>query len=204
MLSSPIRRGSRTRSKQAGFSMLEMIIVVVIILIGGAMFFMNVVPAMNSARNGNAYDQVLSVMRRAHDEAVSENRVYVVNFIAPNTVTVTQNTPTGAVLTSETLPTGITFTSLQGFPTNSPPGGTGYGTGKVAIDFGQSNGGGGTTVYFYPDGSAHDAAGNLNSGSVYLARPSDLSSARAITLAGATGRIRGWKLVSDASAWSPI
>jgi len=48
-----------------------------------------------------------------------------------------------------------------------------------------------------PDGSAHDVNGNLNSGIVYVARNGDLYSSRAITLYGATGRIRGWRLLSS-------
>jgi hypothetical protein len=56
-------------------------------------------------------------------------------------------------------------------------------------------------ISFYPDGSAHDLAGNLNNGVVYIARPGDLYSSRAITLTGATGRIRGWRLAGGAKNW---
>jgi hypothetical protein len=49
-----------------------------------------------------------------------------------------------------------------------------------------------------PDGSAHDVNGNLNSGIVYVSRGvGDLYSSRAITLYGATGRIRGWRLLNS-------
>jgi hypothetical protein len=47
---------------------------------------------------------------------------------------------------------------------------------------------------FWPDGSARDTNGNLNSGIVYLARTGDMNNSRAITLYGATGRVRGWRL----------
>jgi len=52
-------------------------------------------------------------------------------------------------------------------------------------------------VVFMPDGSAQDNLGNFNSGVVYLTRPSYTNiynSSRAITVWGATGRIRGWRL----------
>jgi hypothetical protein len=39
-----------------------------------------------------------------------------------------------------------------------------------------------------------DAFGLVNDGVIYVARPGDLSGARAITLLGTTGRIRGWRL----------
>jgi hypothetical protein len=46
---------------------------------------------------------------------------------------------------------------------------------------------------FLPDGSARDTVGNLNSGIVYMAGQ-DVGSTRAITVWGASGRIRGWRL----------
>jgi len=51
-------------------------------------------------------------------------------------------------------------------------------------------------VYFYPDGSAQDIANNINNGVVYIARPGVVMSSKAITLWGATGRLRGWTLIT--------
>ena len=54
-------------------------------------------------------------------------------------------------------------------------------------------------VCFYPDGSSRDSLGNYNSGVVYLTRPADtIYASRAITVWGATGRVRGWRLVQQA------
>ena len=53
-------------------------------------------------------------------------------------------------------------------------------------------------VVFMPDGSAQTSLGAYNSGIVYLTRPSDtMYRSRAITVWGATGRIRGWRLVQQ-------
>ena len=49
-------------------------------------------------------------------------------------------------------------------------------------------------MIFYPDGSAQDDLGNFNSGVIYLTRPGDLYSSRALSIFGTTGRIRGWRL----------
>ncbi|MFZ0938410.1 MAG: hypothetical protein WAN63_03215, partial [Candidatus Sulfotelmatobacter sp.] len=62
--------------------------------------------------------------------------------------------------------------------------------------------GGASTVYFYPDGSARDINGNINNGLVYMGRPGSLMSCRAVTLWGATSRIRGWRLSQSGSVWS--
>jgi len=53
---------------------------------------------------------------------------------------------------------------------------------------------------FWPDGSARDTSGNLNSGIIYVARDGDLYSSRAITVYGASGRIRGWRLIGSAAS----
>jgi hypothetical protein len=47
-----------------------------------------------------------------------------------------------------------------------------------------------------PDGSSQDSLGNYNSGVIYLTRPGDTiyNFASHVTLWGATGRIRGWRL----------
>ena len=81
----------------------------------------------------------------------------------------------------------------------------GNGTGRIRkrnplpsiFDQGVAGGGIKNQVMFMPDGSAHDVNGNLNSGIVYVARNGDLFSSRAVTLYGATGRIRGWRLITS-------
>src|SRR5205823_5774884 len=122
----------------------------------------------------------------------------------PNTITVSQNAllPTGTLLVSATIPASVQFDAEPGIPTTpttAPTTPDGFGTGKLALDFDQGvGGGGGTTIYFFPDGTAHDVNGFLNSGVLYLARPGNLYSSRAITLWGITGRIRGWRLYQNA------
>ena len=87
------------------------------------------------------------------------------------------------------------FAVKTGFPTNTPDG---FGAGVHPIDFGQALAGEPLNyVVFMPDGSSQDNLGNYNSGVVYLTRPADTNiynTSRAITVWGATGRIRGWRL----------
>jgi hypothetical protein len=57
---------------------------------------------------------------------------------------------------------------------------------------------------FYPDGSAQDSLGNYSNGVVYLTRTgSPIYISKAVTLWGATGRIRGWSLnnVTGVATW---
>jgi hypothetical protein len=157
---------------------------------------------------------VLSAMRLARDNAVSQRTSYSVTFFSSsssNTITVT---PTNTAFqgaqntTVYRLPSDITFNVQPSFPAVGPDK---YGTGVAAIDFGYTaNGGAGgsTTVYFCPDGSAQDAeggagncAGSWNGGVVYLVRPGEILSSRAITLWGGTGRIRGWRLYPQGAGY---
>jgi hypothetical protein len=90
-----------------------------------------------------------------------------------------------------------------GFPASTPDS---FGAGANAIDFGQALAGEPLNyVVFMPDGSSQDNLGNFNSGIVYLTRPTDTTiySSRAITVWGATGRIRGWRLnqVGGVTEW---
>jgi hypothetical protein len=55
-------------------------------------------------------------------------------------------------------------------------------------------------MVFMPDGSAQDNLGNLlGSGIVYITRPAgNKYASKAITVWGATGRVRGWYLNQQA------
>ena len=209
--------GSPKARPARGFSVTELLFVMSVMLIATGISVMVIQPALRDARVTSAYNATLTTLRRAHDEAAAERRVYVVSFdntVSPNVVTISQNAPLnagGILLVRTTLPSDITFHAEAGVPTN-PAGACstpdGFGTGVTPIDFDQGVGGGGaTTIYFYPDGSAHDAAlnGNFNSGVVYLGRPGELGSSRAITVWGTTGRIRGWRLAVNGGVgcWRP-
>jgi hypothetical protein len=113
--------------------------------------------------------------------------------------------PAGAALSAAIqiskvdLPSDIQFQTLAGLPATAPDG---FGSGTVAIDFDRGVTAAITNqIMFLPDGSARDTAGNLNSGIVYLSG-TNISGTHAITVWGASGRIRGWKL-SDTSPGAP-
>ena len=105
-------------------------------------------------------------------------------------------------VTAVTLPNDIQFQTLAGLPNGAATVPDGFGNATVAIDLDQGVAGGGikNQVMFMPDGSAHDVNGSLNSGILYVARNGDLYSSRAVTLYGATGRIRGWRLLNSGGA----
>jgi Tfp pilus assembly protein FimT len=203
-----------SRHRARGFSLIEMATVMAMMMIAAAITFVSLQPALKQQRVGNAYNTVLGALRQARDNAVAQRTSYSVTFNSastPNTLTVAP-TFTGfqGALPSATysLPDSVKFSNESGIPTSNQFTPDRFGTGAAAIDLGYTGQGTGTggqsVVYFCPDGSAQDAAGgvgqcsgNLSDGAIYIARPGDLMSSRAITIWGATGRIRGWRLYSN-------
>ena len=190
--------------KQRGFSLLELLITVAIGFTIAGITFMALMPMFNKNHVDSAYDTVLMTLRNTRNLAIAQSHQYYVNFnpagFPAGTMQVTyQPAAVAGVLppvqqvSTVQIPSDITFAVMSGFPSNAPDG---FGTGITAIDFGQGLGGGSLSyVSFMPDGSSRDSAGNYNSGIVYLSRTaSDRYSSRAITVWGATGRIRGWRL----------
>jgi type II secretory pathway pseudopilin PulG len=193
--------------------MLELMIVISVSLILAAVADISLQPAIKQEHVNQAYNMTLMAMRRARDQAAADMRVYEVTFTGPNagvnggTITVTQDIPTAPVLFQVTLPVDVTFNN-SGLPATTAP--DGFGTGGNTFDFDQITGGGGNTIYFYPDGSAQDAGpngGNPNNGVLYLGMSGQLLTYRAISLWGYTGRIRGWQLVNASGGtwtWNQI
>jgi type II secretory pathway pseudopilin PulG len=209
------------RHRTGGFSLLEMTMVMAIIIVMASMAFMSLQPSLRAQRVTNAYNTTLSALRMARDSAVAQRTSYHLEFISTATSNTIKVSPTlstfqGAHSTvTYSLPFDVAFSAQPGIPTGGTP--DGFGAGLAAIDFGytaQGTGtgtGGATDLYFCPDGSAQDAtggagncSGNWSSGVVYIARPGELLSSRAITVWGGTGRIRGWRLYSNGAggaAW---
>jgi type II secretory pathway pseudopilin PulG len=208
MLDKLKRQGQAIRL-QSGFSMVELSVVVLIIMILVAAALMNMVPTVQNAKANSGMEMVLGELRRAHERAVDERRIYRVTFVAPNTIqldvgqvanvatTITGTTPLFAQAQPPlTLPDSVQFIVIGGVPTSAAAVPDGLGSAANAIDFDIANGGGGTQIYFQPDGRALDGANRLNDGVVYLAQPGNLYSSRAVTLFGSTGRAKGWTLAS--------
>lgn len=200
-----------TLKRQRGFSLLELMITIAIGLTIAGITFISMMPMYNRNHVDSAYDTTLMALRNTRQLAISQSHQYYVNFnpggFAAGTIQVTYQPP--AVLgvlppvqqvATYTLPPDISFAVMAGFPTNAPDT---FGGGTTAIDFGQGLGAGSLNyVCFMPDGTSQDNLGNYNSGVIYVSRAADptIYNSRAVTVWGATGRIRGWRLNQQAGA----
>lgn len=193
-----------------GFSLVELLTVLLIGMIAAGIAFINIGPMVRQSHVNNAYSITLGALRTAREWAIGTRRVYIVGFdntVSPNKIVITQGN-TGAVVATYTLPTDTSFIVQSNFPNVGPDG---FGTGTVAIGFDQGVVGASatdtTSVYFYPDGSAQDSNQNTNNGVIYVGRSADKITPRAITLWGATGRLRGWRLYAQGASsnyWGQI
>lgn len=196
-------------AKDRGFSLLELLITIAIGFTIAGITFIALMPMFNKNHVDLAYETTLAVLRNTRHLAITQSHEYFVNFnpagFPAGTIQVTYQPPAvNGILpavqqvSTLTLPSDVSFSVKPGFPANAPDG---FGSGIVPIDFGQGLGGGSLSyVTFMPDGSSKDNLGNYNSGVVYITRQADptIYTARSISVWGATGRIRGWRLYQQA------
>ncbi len=201
-----MRRGR----KQTGFTLLEAMIVVAIILLMGGVAIFQIAPSMRGAKSQAALETTLGIMRRYHDAAVNQRRIYQIVFTQPRSIQINVEAfdANGNIswlpVESYDLPVETQFICVAGLPRTAPP--EGLGQSANAIDFMVDNGGGYNTVVFQKDGRATDTLGRLNNGVVYMARPGDLNSSKAVSVLGATGRVKGWRLFpgSNGPSWESL
>ena len=187
--------------KMRGFSLIELMIVVAIIMITMGAAIIQIGPLMKESKAQAALQTTLGAMRRAHQTAVDQRQILRLTFTQPRTIQVdkigfdvTTNKQTVTFLSKVDLPQDIQFTVVAGMPASAATVPEGFGTGSVAIDFDQDFGGAAAEVYFQRDGRALDNKNQINNGVVYMCRPADLISCKAVSLMGATGRAKGWRL----------
>ena len=186
---------SKAARGQRGFSLIEMMVAVMIILIVSAIAVTSLMPNLKQARVDAAMREVLDTFRQAREYSIENRRYVQISFPANNQMQITQmNTLTpGAggvnpVITTVTLAPPLVF-NLDGMP-DTPDA---YGNAGPLVFEGIVNGPVGGMV-FQSDGEFLDGTTFLPiNGSVFLGMPGQQSTARAVTILGTTGRVRGWK-----------
>ena len=208
--------------RQRGFSLLEMLVTVAIGLTIAGITFISMFPLLNRNHIDVAYDTTLMVLRNTRHLAITQGHEYIVTFSASaGTMTVNYQPgppagsttyPAAQLVNTYSIPTDTSFAIKTGFPSGVANTPDGLGTGATNVDFGYTPAGGtggSSTIVFMPDGSARDGSnpsngGYYSSGVLYLTRPSGvMTDSRAISVWGATGRIRGWRLnvISGVNTW---
>ena len=206
-----LRPRVKTTSKIHGFSLVEMLIVVVIVIILMAAAIIKIKPILMASRADTAAAYTENQIRLARERAIDERRLMRLTFTAPRTIFMEFQftNSTGTVYAPVTLQAGQTGAGIIMLPNDmqfqtppspptTPP--DNIGAQNNAFDFFCAGTAcAGTILYFNPDGSIVNAADDPVQGVVYMGRPSDPLSSRAVSFFGPTGKVKAWRYLNPSS-----
>jgi prepilin-type N-terminal cleavage/methylation domain-containing protein len=200
----------RSANRARGFSMIEVSVVIMLILIISAMAIFALQPSLQDAKYDNAMREVIDQLRQAREYAIANRRYVQVTFptvvIAGQptqyqVVTTVRNAPplgpagVDAVLSTVPIQIPAQYFLFPGAP-DTPDG---FGNASP-IEFEGLNPGPILGMMFQSDGELIDG-GTFQpiNGTVFIGFPNQPTASRAVTVLGATGRVRGWKYTG--AAW---
>jgi prepilin-type N-terminal cleavage/methylation domain-containing protein len=200
-----------TRRLQQGFSLLEALVALGIMLIVTAFAMVQSFGSVESYRVNSAMDIIISQLRVARQLAISQRRNVTVSFTtatSPQKITYQIVADYGTGLSNADtyappavivpIPPQVSFTQVAGVP-------------DTPMAFGTCSGGGiciggvpnpTTTMQFNSLGQFTDGtAVNTLNGTIFLALPNQINTARAVTILGSTGRVRQYTYIGTSGGW---
>ena len=169
-----------------GFTLVEMLMTLAVLGVVCAVAVGMTASLVNSTKADSAVVSTMTAIELARDRAIGERRDFRLVFTAPNVIQILRIEvpgPATTVVMNTVLDNGLTYMKFTGIPdTPDAFGGSG------AIAFGVT-----PTIEFTSDGSLLDSSGDPVNGTVFFGDPARASSARALTIFGATGLVHGWK-----------
>jgi len=192
-----------------GFSLVEMLVAIAVSVVLASIVLIRLQPALQGLAADSAMAQVKSVLRQARETSISERRDIAVVFLAPNTIQLFRFNvlPGGAGQVLSAVP--FLSVPIEG-PTQfltfageiDTPDAFGIPPVPAGIMFAGVVGGPPSGMQFNSDGTFDNGTGTAINGTVFVGFPGTPSSARAITIMGATGRIKAYHGDPGTSWWS--
>lgn len=181
-------------SRVRGISLTEMLIVLSVAAILAVAAVPGIAQGIRHYQADSALETVLMQMRLARSMAVDQRLTYRLSFETSGAIQLVRQDPTGdTVVNVVEIPTAVAFRLEPGVPVQGEQAPDGF-SADQPVDL--NNGG---VVWFRPDGSAIGVDGRPCNGVVHLAVSGYPTTARAATLFGTTGRIRGWRFEPGAA-----
>jgi type II secretory pathway pseudopilin PulG len=196
----PLKLGTtrRLHTGECGFTIVELVIVVAVIMIISAMAVFQLPSALRNSRSDTALRQIVNQMRQAREYAIANRRYVQISFATVGglaQITITQKNSLTAGAGVDRVLSVVPIQSPMQFTVFAAKGDTpdAYGN-AAAIVFAGVNGGPPTGMYFQSDGELVQAIPPFLpiNGSVFLGVAGNPTTARAMTVLGTTGRVRGW------------
>ena len=172
--------------------MIELTVTVAVLSVVAGMAAGGLQVTLPAAKGDAALRVIRAQVATARELAISQRRYMEVEFVQPDFIRVLRHDlPSGTtVMSSAILEGGVKYQVVSGVPDTPDAFGN-----AASPDFGPAE-----AVMFGTDGMLIDAAGDPANGTVFLAIPDEPRSARALTLFGATGRVRAYRW--DGSQWT--
>jgi type II secretory pathway pseudopilin PulG len=176
----------RKKKSRGGYSFLELVVVIGMISVALAMAVITTGSVLPTFRANAAMDQVYGQLRAARAMAITQRREIQVQFTAPNQINLTRIEPNGATTALPTivLEGNAQFTVFAGVPDTPMAFGN-----AASVYFGGMSGGP-PIMKFTSTGGFVDGGSNPLNGTVFVGIPGRSDTARAVTVLGATGRVR--------------
>ena len=182
---------------QPGFSLMEILVAVAIISIILGMALLNYGSILPNLKANSAMDQLLYQLRSARERAIAHRREVQVQFVGTNQLTITEIWLLGTAPPASTVSFegGAQYIILPGVPDLPAP----FNFGNTAPVYFGGVSGGPPLMKFSTTGALVDGGNTLVNGTVFMGIPGRPSTARAISILGATGRVREYHW--DGSQW---
>ena len=179
---------------QRGISLIDMMVTLSVMAIVGSMGTMQITTVRRSLQGDGAMRLAMTQLNRAREMAIAQRRNMEVQFVGNNWIRIVRNdVPSGT-----TVLANVAFESNAQYALVSGVGDTPDGFGNSsAISFGS-----GQPIMFTTDGTLIDSNGSPVNGTVFLSIANVPKSARAVTVLGATGRVRGYRWTG--LAWTRV
>jgi prepilin-type N-terminal cleavage/methylation domain-containing protein len=184
--------------QQKGFSLLEGLIALALISTVTAMAVISFGTMNPNAKANAAMDELLYQLRSARERAISHRCLVQVQFVGNNQVTLSElwNVGVPPAPTTVTFEGGAQYVVFPSVPDVPAP--YNYGNNSAIYIGGIS--GGPPVMEFTSSGAFVSGANAFLNGTVFLGIPGNSATARAITILGATGRVREYHWTG--TAWS--
>jgi prepilin-type N-terminal cleavage/methylation domain-containing protein len=201
-------KASRRSSGARGFSLVEILVVIIVSATLTAIALVQLQPALQGLAADSAMAQVKSVLRQARETAISERRNVAVVFVGNDTIQLWQYIvlPGGGEVLAGAPFLSVPVegpTQFMTFPNETDtPDAFGIPPVPSGVMFQGLVGGPPAGMLFQSDGTFVNGTGTVINGTVFIGFPGTPSSARAVTVMGATGRIKAYHGDPGTGWWS--
>jgi prepilin-type N-terminal cleavage/methylation domain-containing protein len=171
---------------ERGFTLLELLLVMSIAVTITVIAAATIGNTVKSSQADGGLSQVEAALQTARELSISERRNMELDFVGTDTVQIIRHEvpgPDTTMIRSIQLEGGFTYTLTSGVP-DTPDA---FGNGEAVSISSEA-----TPPMFTTDGSLIDSNGDVTNATLFIGKPGDPLSARAVSIFGPTGALRLW------------